>query len=388
MILEKVTQTVLLNGTQILVSNCQVSRSVAERVGSIDFVVERDVIGDALYAATITGATITHTHAVVDGASITETAEVIEVTETYLAGAGIKRVRCRTQEAEMRDIRVVAQWTDELASTVVAQIAALHPSISAGSIAVTGRRVSRVSSRFDSLYDCLEQVRLQTGLAWRVSNNQLHLINPDSNIGPEITQLETTRGTLNVKTNSEMLYNVARMQAYEYRDIYICAPACSTFQEINLEGVGWELSGEIEKSPLFFPGRFNVNFESKEANWDQSPYPFYARFRARRLAWVQAIQTASLVIYGRKEGAPLPTDGGTGIDEAYSILTNNLETAAWPTIEINGVQPTIFGHDTDSRVFVSYPSRGIERYFYIDRVTRTMSKTELTVTIDLKESDD
>jgi len=103
---------------------------------------------------------------------------------------------------------------------------------------------------------------------------------------------------------------------------------------------------------------------------------------------VQVDNAESIAVYGRREAAPLYHDGGVSIDAAYGILTESLKRTAWPTIEIKGVQPTVFGHDADSRVFVSYPDRGIERYFMVDRVTRTMSKTELTVSLDLKAVDD
>jgi hypothetical protein len=388
MILDRVTQTVTIGGSELLVSGCQVSRSASERVGTIDFIVERDVVGSSLYASVIVGAVFNHTHAAEDGPTITETAEAFEVSEVDLAGARIKRVRCRTQEAVMRDVRVLKVWENRLASEVAAEIAALHPNISEGSIAETGRKVSRVASRYDSLYDCLEQLRQQTGLSWRVSNNQLNVFDPNSVTGPQITKIQTMRGTLNVTTNNEMLANVARMQAYESVDINLCEAACTTFKRLTVTGSGWEVFGEVEKSPLSFPDNFSINPEAKTITWDRSPYPFYARFKLRRIVWVQVDNAESIAVYGRREAAPLYHDGGVSIDAAYGILTESLKRTAWPTIEIKGVQPTVFGHDADSRVLVTYPSRGIERYFMVDRVTRTTTKTELTVSLDLKAVDD
>jgi hypothetical protein len=384
MITNHVTQSVTIANTQMLVRDCQVSRSLTERVGTIELTVELDVVGASNYALAVLGATVNVTHAEDGGPSITETGEVVKLEEVNISGAMIKRLRCRTQEAKMRDIRVLKAWENQLAGEVAQEIVDLHPDISAGSIVDSGIKVGRVASRYDSLYDCLEQLRQQTGLAWRVSNGQLSLFDPATVSGPIIERIQIMRGSANVTTSIENVVNVARIQAFESKDFDLCIPACFTRRQINLPGRGWELDGQIEKSPLYFPDDFNINLNSKLLTWKQNPYPFYVRFKVRRVVWVQLTSPASIAVYGRKEAPPLYHDGGTGTDAAYSVLSALLDRYQWPTLEVGGVQPINFGHDVDSRCRLLLPDQGIDRQVEITRVTRTYSRNEFVVSVDVR----
>jgi len=384
-ILENIAQTVTINSVEYRIGNCQVKRSFDQRIGNISFVVEADVVGDALYDAVTLDDWVIVTHSsftktIIDRGNITMIREVI------INGARIKQVQARTEEARLQRKRFINSWEDDLAGDVVNDMITLYGTdigITAGSINDHGLRISEIASRYDSFYDCMEQITAQTTLVWRVDNGQLSLFLPDDRTSPAIEAHSFITGSLAVEYKIDNVFNVARIQAWEYEDIEILGPACSTYQKLPLTGEGWELAGEITESPLFFPDNFKVNADALEATWDQPPYPFYARFKMRRLHWAIREDAASIALYGRREAPPLYHDGGTELSMAQGILAAYLARWSTPYFGASGIDMLNFGYDVDSVAIVDLPEYGIDQDVYITSVTRTYSRTELIVNIDI-----
>jgi hypothetical protein len=385
MILEQVTQTVTIAGITARVTGCQIKRSRDQRVGEINFNLDKDGAGAAAYNAAVLNAAVVVTHSCLSG-SIIDRGNIYAVDEESYGKALVKKIIVRTQEAKLQQIRVRRDWEDEFAGVVVNDIITDYCGpigITAGSIIDGGRKVAEVTGRYDTLFDLIEQVSRQTGLAWDVTNNQLNLYYPGDVYGPVIEAGNFIDGTCTIKTTLETVINVARMQAYEYEYIEIQGEACSVYAKLPIAGPGWELSGEIVQSPLFFPDNFKVDLEFLEASWDAPAYPFYARFYTRRAVWVTVEDAASIALYGRREGAPLYHDGGITRANAALMLQYLIEQRAFPYGVISGIQPANFGHKSDTFAELSIPDRGITQDVYISAVTRAMDQRDLIVTLDV-----
>ena len=351
MITAATTQEIKVAGVEIKARDCSIDRSEQSRIATMSFAVEKDVLTTAQWNSIAIGATVSVAHAA-GVVSITETGTIAQISEVGLSGATIRQVVARTDERLMQDIRVIDHWENMAAGDVATAIVAHHPNITAGTINDDSRTIEEVVARYDSLYDCLEQIRQQTGLAWRVTGGQLDLFPPESRVGPAIGARGFITGTMDITTSTDELFNVARMFAWEYQPIEVCTLTfpCSTRAPLPLEGTGWEVFGDIVESPLWFPEGFKIDPLAKEASWEQSGvmYPFYARFTARRAHWVEVRHAASIATYGRRDMPPISDNGGISVDAAFGILERMLEKTAVPRIEIAGLQPTMFGHDVDS----------------------------------------
>ena len=383
-----ILQTVTINGTPALIRDCSVSRSFSQRVGRVTLTVERDV-APAVFDALALGQAVQVTRT--DGTT-TETTDAIvyQIEEARPGGAPIRTVTCRTQEVLAQHIRFLGDWQDMPAGDVVAHLVTEYGAevgLSVGTIADAGRTVAEVTSRYDSLYDCLEQVSQQTGLVWEVVGGAVNLFDPETRTSPAIDAGSFIDGSLSVRRDLDGVVNVARMQAWQYVDIDICGEPCFTFRNLSeeLPGYGWELAGEIEESPLFFPSQFNVDAEAKRAEWSQSSWPFYARFKMRQLVWVEMWDAGSIAAYGRIDAPPLWHDGGTNVDAAVETLAEYLRKKSRPYAVV-GCQPQAdgdggLGFSPDSQVALSLSAYGVDVDSYVTDVTTTFGRDGLTVRV-------
>lgn len=387
-ILSQTTQTVTVAGNTVLVGGLSISRSRGNPA-EIGFSIERDVVGATAFNATELGAAVTVS--ITDGTTpLSWSAEISAVEDIDLGRAGIKRVTARSDEAKFQRIRMMAEWVDELASDVITDIITAYGTtlgISAGSLVDGGAKVATVSSRFDTLYDIIEATCQQTGLAWRVVSNQINLFSPDSVSSPNLTDGDFIDGTCNITTKLDGVYNVARMLAYEYVYIEIYAQACSTYEPLPLGGPDWELTGEIVfpeawTSEMLSALKFQLDFEGMLATWNQSEYPFFAKFYVRRPVWVTREDATSISTYGRREAAPLPNDGGITRAAAVALCDYFLLVNANPFAEVRGIQPTEWGFDSDSTANINLSARSFNQDVYITSVNIAADLTDHVVTID------
>jgi hypothetical protein len=293
------------------------------------------------------------------------------------------RINARTDEALLERYRVVDFWENTLpAATVVTDILAYHPSITAGTLNDGGREVKELAARYDSLFDCLEQVRQQTGLLWDVTGSQVNLY--PFGTSPAIVGGDYIDGSLTLTISDDNLGNVGRMLAWEYLTFDIFCPPCKTFAKLPIKGGQWQSLGDVEELTPYFPPGFYINTEAGEAQWRQEPEmdDALARVTVRRPKWVEMSNQSSIDTYGRRDIAPLSDNGGTSVDGAADILTELLRRKADPEISVTGVQPLQFGHRVGTMCEI------LGHNLLITRLTREWDATAMIVTFDAETHHD
>jgi len=401
------SQSVTVGGRPAYVRDLAIKESSSERVAAIDFVLEPlQVPGqEAAMAAAYIGEPVTVTQTV-DGASQTWQVIITNVDERRNGAATFKRVQCRSLEYVASHTRFLDVWRRTGASTVVLQAWQRHTQgtpalrdVSLAGVATNNALIEEYASKYDSLYDLMEEVCLLTGWAWKVRDGVLYFFDPLSNPGPDLTQGSgaTVRDTLQLKQSLEGVYNVYRGQGWSYRTFTIGRNFESfdciggfTFSPSLLDGV--EVVGEprivqqkwrdmgLKVQNVDPDGIVELN-KSILASNVVNGYLSVA-IRVRGIHWVERFDRQSIELYGRRDAPPLSDNGGDNIRAVTRKLDELLKYRAYPaydvTLDVVGV-----GWEPDQVVQTTLYDPAFSAPLYVTEVQRTTDGTDLNVSVTL-----
>ena len=401
------TQTVTIDGSPALVHDLSIRASTSQRVVAVDFVVEKLAASgqDAGYSSAVIGAEVVVTQTV-GGDSQTWKATVVDVNEKRSRDYSFKRLQCRSLEYEAGSTRFLDAWEATPASTLVTEAWSRH---AAGNLALQGVSLAGVdtndtvveeyTSKFDSLYDLMEEVCLLTKWSWRLRNGVLYFFNPLLNIGPNIRQsdYQIEADTLDLKQSLQGVYNVYRMQAWSYTTLTIgrnfepgdCVDGFLFDPAIlkNVEVVGtpdikqqqW-LDVGLEVGNVSADGIIELNKSVFATESLQGQLTI--DLELRRLVWVQRLDEGSILLYGRRDAPPISDNGGMNIKAATQYLDKMLAYRATPaadlTLNVLGV-----GWTPDMVVYVFLDDPAFSAPLYVTDVQRTTDGNDLSVAITL-----
>jgi len=401
------SQTVTVSGLPALVHDCSIKESSSERVVSIDFALELlDIPGQAVaFHAALIGEPVTVTQTV-DGDSQTWSVIITNVTESRTGAFTYKRVQCRSLEYLASHTRFLDRWSRTAASDVVIQAFQRHAAgsptlrnLSLAGVDTNATLIAEYASKFDSLYDVMEEVCLMTQWAWKIRGNTLFFFDPLENPGPDITQgaRGIVRDTLQLKQSLEGVYNVYRGQAWAYKTLslsnYFQSGDCIDGFQFNpglLRGV--EVVGEprivqrkwrdlgLEVSSVDEAGIVELN-KSISANIAINGQ-MTVQLEVRGIHWVERFDQKSIEVYGRRDASPLSDSGGDTIRAMSNKLDELLKYRAYPAYDVQ-LEVVGVGWEPDQIVNVSLIDPNFTAPLYVTDVTRTTDGSDLSVSITL-----
>jgi len=321
--LGRFTQRVLIGGVEFAVHDVTVNDS-ATGVGTAEFMVERDVVGDVLFDALDVFLSVVIEHTVdYPGmvAPLSDTARtltfegvVVEVCDERLGGgADGKRIRANTSAELATSVRVSGTWPqpeededltdleqriqDKLDSfgeradfinprltpdlcrekevpvkaTVGFVLADLAAAMGADLRIENGQatKVEEITATRDSVSDVLDELQRLTGNRWEIegigSDITLVWFNPLQRVGPSLKQpWDLVDGTLRVCKRSEGIINIARAAGWEYKDVTVKDYGSSPYTRV----------GRPDPSATSRTRNFNTidlaNFNQQRLHW--SPF--------------------------------------------------------------------------------------------------------------------
>jgi len=406
-VLSEFSQQVVVDNRLVRVHDLSIKMSSSQRVTSIDFVVEQlEIEGQAAaYDASVVGAEVVVLQAVGDDVE-TWYSTVVDVNEKRTSDYSFKRLQCRSLEQSAINTRFLDLWRKEEASTVVLEAWQRHAgsnsdfdSLSLSGIDVNTTRIEEYSSEFGSLYELMEEICLLTGWAWSLIGTTLYFFDPLTNIGPDITQSDKRieRDTIDLKVSLQGVFNVYRMQAWQYSTLAIgntfVAGDCvdgflfnpDLIRGVEVVGIPriqqskWRDEG-LEVNSVEQEGIVTLN-KSVTAS-DDLRGPLTIDLETRRLVWVERLDEISVIKYGRRDAPPLGDNGGMTIAAATQFLDTMLGYRATPaadlTLSVLGV-----GWRPDMVVTVTLDDPPLSAALYITDVTRTTDGSDLSVSITL-----
>ena len=406
-VLSEFSQQVVVDNRLVRVHDLSIKMSSSQRVTSIDFVVEQlEIEGQAAaYDASVVGAEVVVLQAVGDDVE-TWYSTVVDVNEKRTSDYSFKRLQCRSLEQSAINTRFLDLWRKEEASTVVLEAWQRHAgsnsdfdSLSLSGIDVNTTRIEEYSSEFGSLYELMEEICLLTGWAWSLIGTTLYFFDPLTNVGPDITQSDQRieRDTIDLKVSFQGVFNVYRMQAWQYNTLSIgntfVAGDCVDGFQFNpdliqgVEVVGippikqqkWTDEG-LKVDSVNSDGIVRLN---KSIGATQSLNgPLTIDLTVRRLVWVERLDETSIIRYGRRDAPPLGDNGGMTIAAATQFLDTMLSYRSVPaadlTLSVLGV-----GWRPDMVVNVILDDPALSASLYITDVTRTTDGNDLSVVLTL-----
>lgn len=289
MTLGRFRQTVTIDGTELLVRDVRVN-DTADRVGTIEFVVERDVVGDAAFNAIDLTQLVTVVHEVDypgfeapladEARTLTVNGSIVEVCDIRLGGgADGKRIRANTEAQRATSVRISAVWPrpepddedeggplgplpgdgipnpgnpqitpdvcrdQDIPPTVKVQtvLQDLAGKMQAGLRIEAGGQteVERITATRDTIADVLDELQRRTGLRWEIegtgTNITLVWFNPLQRVGPPLKQpFDLLDGTLRVCKRSDGLINIVQAAAWEYRDVIVKDYGYSPYTRVGI----------------------------------------------------------------------------------------------------------------------------------------------------------
>jgi len=401
------SQAVTVSGVPAIVHDCSIKDSSSERVVSIDFVLEQlNVPGQAVaFQSAFIGEPVTVTQTV-DGNSQTWEVVITNVTENRNGAFTYKRVQCRSLEYFASHTRFLDRWIKVSATNVVLQAWQRHTegspalrNISLAGVDTNLTDVEEYASKFDSLYDVMEEVCLLTGWAWKIRGNTLFFFDPLLNQGPDLNQGDRgiVRDTLRLKQSLEGIYNVFRGQAWSYSTLsigrYFQPFDCIDGFQFNpslLRGV--EVVGEprivqqkwrdlgLEVANVDENGILELN-KSIQAN-NNINGQMTVQMVVRGLHWVERFDPASIELYGRRDAPPLSDNGGDNIKAMARKLDELLRYKAYPAYDVQ-LEVVGVGWEPDQVVNVSLVDPDFAAPLYVTDITRTTDGNDLSVQVTL-----
>ena len=403
------TQAVTIEGFPAFVHDLSIKESSSDRVTAIDFAVERLQTGgqDAAYDSCEIGAIVDVSQAV-GGSTQTWEAIVTDVTENRASDYTFKRVQCRSVEFVASSTRFLDFWEATPASQIVLEAWQRHApnSLDLQGISLAGvdnnpKIIEEYASKFDSLFDLMDEVCNLTGWAWKIRGGVLQFFDPIANAGPPIDQsFRRIEGdTLRLKQSLEGVFNVYRMQAFSYKTIsvrrdvedqdciggLIFDPALikgfeivgtPTIKEQYWNDEGFEVDQvEVEE------GIVRLN-KSRFVDVPPAPSSITIDIVVRVLVWVQRLDETSILKYGRRDAPPISDNGGLNVKAATQLLDEMLSFRSTPAADLSlGTIGVGWIPDQVVDVFLDNPE--FSAALYVTGVTRTTDGNDLSVQISL-----
>jgi hypothetical protein len=406
------TQTVTIEGQPALVHDLSIKESSSQKVSSIDFVLEELQVTNqtGAYSNAQIGATVAVEQSVA-GTTQQWSMVIVDVNEKRAGAYSFKRLQCRSLEYVASATRFLDLWEDTAASTVVREAWERHainsPTLAAvdlSGIQINNTIINEYASKFDSLYDVMDEVCLLTGWSWRiggpVASPTLFFYDPLAVQGPTIRQSDyrIEADTVDLKQSLQGVYNVYRMQAFGYTEITLkqffevgdCVDGL-LFDPQKLKGYeivgdpeiqeqGWKDLGlevdqvEVEEGIL----RLNGSRSKEEGD----PAALTINVRARRLVWVERLNEESILLFGRRDAPPISDNGGLKIAAATQYLDEMLAYKSTPAADLS-LSLTGVGWIPDMLVDVELDDPQLNATLYVTDVTRTTNGNDLDVSITL-----
>ena len=409
---EPFSQTVAINGLSIDVRDMSIKESVDDRTPTIDFVIERDVVGDTAYQLSAIGATV-NVIQTVGNTTIQNNAIVTNVQHRRIGGGDIKRVKALGEEWLAAQVRFLDSWEQIGASDLVRAAWGKYAPGFAVNAETNNTVIENYSSTYDTLYDLMERVCQVTEWAWSISGGAVFFFDPGSRTSPSIRQPEHIIGdTLDVTEAGDGVVNISYMPAYEYSAMDAsytgkpgeCVQVLSNKRTQRLAAQDWEfatdpvveVSGQAGTdyeikglqegetlSASFTDGRFRLSRQVAPVT-DQGRVTVRVRGTIRRSVWTTAEHTASLSEFGPRPGQPLQREGAADVATAHQIQRSYLDERAFPLRDVT-LETPLFGIVPDSVLDIELSSPALATTLYVTSVRRTTSGTELNVQVQLTE---
>lgn len=404
-------QTVTIQGFNALVHDLSVDDSSDSRVTAIDFIIERmQIPGQNLaFNSAWIGNDVQVSHTI---GPFQETwdVKITSVEEKRVGNSLYKRVQCRSLENVASSNRFLGSWANIQASELVLGAWQEHgpqseelKNVSLAGVDSNTQIIEEYVSTFDSLYDLMEKVCLITGWAWKIRNQTLYFFDPLGNLGPALDDNQLLeRDTLNFNQSLEGVFNVYRTQAWQYRPITIqntvkpgqCLTGATFDPEVmkgyevvkaTIREPEWQ-ARELEVSQIEIEEGI-VRFNKSKIVSFSDPRTVTIDFEVRALVWVQRENPESILLYGRRDAAPISDDGGLSIPAAIQYLDEMLKYKSYPSYDLK-VDVLDGGWQVDQVIDVDLIDPPLTAQLYVTSVARTAEGNDLSVSITLTSPSD
>lgn len=293
--------------------------------------------------------------------------------------------------------------------------------------------VEEYGAIYDSTFDVTSYVVNSTGWQWTLENNTFNFFNPvDKPVSKYITMSDFEKGTLSTNHSADSLFNIARMQAYEYREIDFTDPnvyeAPTAIRYRAGGGVGpittiipvyctrdfsrprvsrWGRN-RVDNMPLsdwefvdavpvrFWPPVSNtITAEDIEFSFDPDTgllttnvdlVAAISLFKAsfRRLVWIETRRQDSIDVYGPREAPTLSSNTGIGIDEGLQLLGEYLDQRAAPTLIVTG-NYLYSNLSCGERVTLTLPELNASGDYIVTAVKRSINGDDLQMNVEFRK---
>lgn len=371
-------QKVSVAGTVIKTTGLNISRSRSQRIASIEFQTDVDIIGSVAWALIVSGQPVV-VEITVSGVPYVLEGEVESVTTGRGNNITQKDVRCVSNEVRLTRNVLSVDYVDADPEFILADAWAKYGGQAAfgftlGTLPDSGvTRLAEISFNEQSLFEVFERVTAIMDWAWQVRNGVLEVWNPHDE--PQFAVFDQSandwiRGSLRINEDSSRLFNVVRVSGYEYRTATYIRPVAGNSCIRSLYALNWGDPWEFVDSEAEFQGvgnttvqhRFDVG--SQRVIYDdenESPALRYVitRIRWRRPVLTEVTNAASLATYGARYAPTITDDGGTEIralrsnaqrfldDRSQPITTASVSLTRFPVEVERKIQLVGFDPDID-----------------------------------------
>lgn len=295
--------------------------------------------------------------------------------------------------------------------------------------------VEEYGATYDSTFDVTNYIVNSTGWHWTLDNYTLNFFDPTENaVSKSIVMSDFEKGTLSTNHSSDALFNIARMQAYEYRTVDFTDPnvyeILPTIRYRAGTGVGapWVTirptyctrdfsrprntlwgRNRVDDMPLsdwefvdaealrFVPaeGWGTVTADEVEFTFDSDTgilttnidmLAAISLFKAtfRRLVWIEVQRQESIDAYGVREAPTLTSNTGMGIDEGLQLLGEYLDQRAAPTLVVTG-NYLYSNLSCGERVTLTLPELNASGDYIVTAVKRSISGDDLQLNAEFRK---
>lgn len=402
-IIGQFSQTVTISGVAFRVRDLNLSNDSDSRVAKIRFAIDPDsnrgVNTDSIKA----GDQLVVSQEF-DGVTKITSGLILTVNHNRAGNRDVLEIEGVSEEYQLQRVRFAYLWESTAADELIADAFARFAPGFGLSIENDPTVIESMEILYDSLYDLLQQVCRITGMAWRLENGTFYYFNPLSRTSGAIQQPFDIEGsTAQISDSIEGVYNIARMQAYEFAEAwaeeYVRPGQCLDTLFVDQKWAEWKLANSpIVQGVEFIDGRPEIT-----ANWspdgevklsrgvttphENEPLLIRVRLKFKRLVWVERIDQASIDEYGVLPAPAISGNDSVGIPAAGQILENYLAEKSRPIIKAS-MGLNYFDHDVDSICRLVYPSRGIDRDLFVKSYSIATNGAITTVSIELVSPSD
>lgn len=392
------SQTVTIDGVAFRVRDLNLSNDSDSRVAKIRFLIDPDANRNNDMNIVSAGSQLVISQNF-DGINKITSGLILTVGHSRAGNRDVLRIDGVSEEYQMQRVRFIGLWENTPADDLIADAFARFAPDFGLSIENDPTVIESLEILYDSLYDLLQQICRLTGMAWRLENGVLYYFNPIARISRTIVQpLDIEGSTADISDSLEGVYNIARMQAYDFAETFAEAMVypgeCVDTLFVDQKWAEWTLANSpIVQGVEFIDGRPEVT-----ANWSESgevklsrgittphenkPLLIRVRLKFKRLVWVEKIDQASIDEYGVLPAPAISGNDSVGIKAAEQILDNYLAEKSQPIIKAT-MGLTVFDHDIDSVCQLVYPTRGIDRELFVKSFSIATNGMVTTANVEL-----